>query len=235
MEYHNALDFISTVRAAFANEPWVFDAFVVILSEYRKQLIDIDDLMSHMRAIFSSHEALFDQFCGFLPGQETTLEPPACSTPSAYCPSALDFVSYVKARCAATTPDVYHQFLALLAAVDRGHLAVPEMYSQICTLFETDSELLNEFKCFFQGEWAASESSELYLDNVSDDNEDDIEDEGTPSITSSPSLSVESLTGVHTPADSGSPLPRSLNLKGLSMTTYEPREPDVSVTGQWNL
>lgn len=83
--------------------------------------------MSHMRAIFSSHEALFDQFCGFLPGQETTLEPPACSTPSAYCPSALDFVSYVKARCAATTPDVYHQFLALLAAVDRGHLAVPEV------------------------------------------------------------------------------------------------------------
>lgn len=83
--------------------------------------------MSHMRAIFSSHESLFDQFCGFLPGQETTLESPACSAPSAYCPSALDFVSYVKARCAATTPDVYHRFLALITAVDRGQLSVPEV------------------------------------------------------------------------------------------------------------
>lgn len=234
MEYHNALDFISTVRTAFANEPWVFDAFVVILSEYRKQLIDIDDLMSHMRAIFSSHESLFDQFCGFLPGQETTLGSPACSAPSAYCPSALDFVSYVKARCAATTPDVYHRFLALITAVDRGQLAVPEMYSQICILFEEDSELLSEFKCFFQGEWASDEPSELYS-SVYEDAEDDIEDEGTPSITSSPSLSVESFTGVETPADSGSPLPRSLNLKGLSMTTYESREHDISIAGQWNL
>lgn len=235
MEYHNALDFISTVRVAFVNEPWVFDAFVVILSEYRKQLIDIDDLMSHMRAIFSSHESLFDQFCGFLPGQETTLEHSACSAPSAYCPSALDFVSYVKARCAATTPDVYHRFLALITAVDRGQLAVPEMYSQICTLFEKDSELLSEFKCFFQGEWASDESSELYSDNVSEDAESDIEGEATPSITSSPSLSVESFAGVQTPADSGSPLPRSLNLKGLSMSTYEPREHDLSIAGQWNL
>jgi len=234
MEYHNALDFISTVRAAFANEPWVFDAFVVILSEYRKQLIDINDLMSHMRAIFSSHESLFDQFCGFLPGQETALGSPACSAPSAYCPSALDFVSYVKARCAATTPDVYHRFLALITAVDRGQLAVPEMYSQICTLFEEDSELLSEFKCFFQGEWASDEPSELYS-NMYEDAEDDIEDDGTPSITSSPSLSVESFTGVETPADSGSPLPRSLNLKSLSMTTYEPREHDLSIAGQWNL
>jgi len=234
MEYHNALDFISTVRAAFVNEPWVFDAFVVILSEYRKQLIDIDDLMSHMRAVFSSHEPLFDQFCGFLPGQATTLESPACSAPSAYCPSALDFVSYVKARCAATTPDVYHRFLALITAVDGGQLSVPEMYSQICTLFEEDSELLSEFKCFFQGEWASDESSELYR-NMYEDAEDDIDDESTPSITSSPSLSVESLAGVETPADSGSPLPRSLNLKGLSMTAYEPREHDLSIAGQWNL
>jgi hypothetical protein len=37
MQYDLVLDFISTVRHAFVNEPWVFDAFVVVLAEYRKQ------------------------------------------------------------------------------------------------------------------------------------------------------------------------------------------------------
>lgn len=80
--------------------------------------IDIDDLMTHMRAIFSSHEDLFDQFCSFLPEQE---QEQSC------CPSALDFVSFVKARCVSTRPEMYHGFLALLTEVDRGQLAVPEV------------------------------------------------------------------------------------------------------------
>jgi hypothetical protein len=75
--------------------------------------IDIDDLMTHMRAIFSSHEDLFDLFCRFLPEQEQTC-----------CPSALDFVSYVKAR---SDSAVYTAFLALLNTVERGEIDVPEV------------------------------------------------------------------------------------------------------------
>jgi len=222
MDYQTALDFTSTVRNAFANEPWVFDAFLVVLSEYRKQAIDLDDLMLHMRAIFQSHESLFDQFCCFLPGQETALDQPLPS--ASYCPSALDFVSYVKARCTEATPDVYHRFLELLSSVDRGQLAVPEMYAQTCTLFRKDSELLNEFECFFQGEWAAD--LEPYLDNV---DEDELEEENMPSITSSPSPSVESFAGTQTPIDSGSPLPRSINLKNSSTGGYEYHSQGISV------
>ncbi|KAL5639730.1 hypothetical protein ACGC1H_006349 [Rhizoctonia solani] len=208
MQYDNALDFIATVRHAFAAEPWVFDAFVVVLSEYRKQQIDIDDLMTHMRAIFSSHDDLFDLFCRFLPDQEQPC-----------CPSALDFVSYVKAR---STPDVYSAFLALLNDVDRGQLAITEMYTKTCTLFRQDTELLAEFECFFRGDWATG-------DDLSD-LDDEMDAEGLASVQSSPSPSVESFTGVQTPKDSGSPLPRSLNLKSLSL---EP-QPELSVAGEWN-
>lgn len=209
MQYDNALDFITTVRHAFATEPWVFDAFVVVLSEYRKQQIDIDDLMTHMRAIFSSHDDLFDLFCRFLPDEEQ-----AC------CPSALDFVSYVKAR---SNTDVYSAFLALLNDVDRGQLAVPEMYTKTCALFRSDSELLSEFECFFRGEWAAT-------DDLSD-LDDEMDAEGLASVQSSPSPSVESFTGAVTPKDSGSPLPRTLNLKSLSL---EPQPEQLSVAGEWN-
>ncbi|CAE6442209.1 hypothetical protein RSOLAG22IIIB_08033 [Rhizoctonia solani] len=209
MQYDNALDFISTARNAFATEPWVFDAFVVVLSEYRKQQIDIDDLMTHMRAIFSSHDDLFDQFCRFLPDQEQP-----CS------PQALDFVSYVKAR---STPLIYSAFLALLNDVDRGQLAVPEMYTKTCALFKQDTELLSEFECFFRGEWAAG-------DDLSDF-DDEMDAEGLASVQSSPSPSVESFTGVQTPKDSGSPLPRTLNLKSLSL---EPQPEQLSVAGEWN-
>ncbi|KAG8753196.1 hypothetical protein FRC11_007617 [Ceratobasidium sp. 423] len=205
MQYDNALDFIATVRHAFAAEPWVFDAFVVVLDEYRKQQIDIDDLMTHMRAIFSSHEDLFDQFCRFLPDQDASC-----------CPSALDFVSYVKAR---SNPDVYTAFLALLNQVDRGQLPVPEMYTKTCTLFRQDSELLAEFECFFRGEWTGDDLSDLD------------EDEGLASVQSSPSPSVESFAGVQTPKDSGSPLPCTLNLKTLSL---EPQSEPISVAGEWN-
>ncbi|CAE6396629.1 unnamed protein product [Rhizoctonia solani] len=210
MQYDNALDFIATARNAFAQEPWVFDAFVVVLSEYRKQQIDIDDLMTHMRAIFSSHEDLFDQFCRFLPDQEQS-----CS------PLALDFVSYVKAR---SQPAVYTAFLALLNEVDRGQLAVPEMYTKTCALFQQDTELLNEFECFFRGDWATTG------DDLSD-SDDDMDAEGLASVQSSPSPSVESFTGVQTPKDSGSPLPRTLNLKTLSL---EPQPEQLSVAGEWN-
>lgn len=206
MQYDSALDFIATVRHAFASEPWVYDAFVVVLSEYRKQQIDIDDLMTHMRAIFSSHEDLFDQFCRFLPDQEESC-----------CPSALDFVSYVKAR---SKPDVYTAFLALLNEVDRGQLAVPEMYTKTCALFQEDSELLAEFECFFRGEWVPSGDDLSDLDEY---------EEGLASVQSSPSPSVESFAGVQTPKDSGSPLPRTLNLKTLSL---EPQP--LSVAGEWN-
>ncbi|CAE7213302.1 unnamed protein product [Rhizoctonia solani] len=207
MQYDNALDFIATVRHAFATEPWVFDAFVVVLDEYRNQQIDMDDLMTHMRAIFSSHDDLFDQFCCFLPDQPC-------------CPSALDFVSYVKAR---SKPDVYSAFLALLNDVDRGQLAVPEMYTKTCVLFHQDSELLSEFECFFRGEWSSG-------DDLSD-LDDEMDTEGLASVQSSPSPSVESFTGVQTPKDSGSPLPRTLNLKNLSL---EPQPEPLSVAGEWN-
>ncbi|EUC61330.1 paired amphipathic helix protein SIN3 [Rhizoctonia solani AG-3 Rhs1AP] len=208
MQYDNALDFIATVRHAFAAEPWVFDAFVVVLSEYRKQQIDIDDLMTHMRAIFSSHDDLFDLFCRFLPNQEQPC-----------CPSALDFVSYVKAR---SSSDVYSAFLGLLNDVDRGQLAVTEMYSKTCALFRQDTQLLAEFECFFRGDWATG-------DDLSD-LDDEMDAEGLASVQSSPSPSVESFNGVQTPKDSGSPLPRSLNLKSLSL---EP-QPELSVAGEWN-
>ncbi|KAB5590364.1 hypothetical protein CTheo_6195 [Ceratobasidium theobromae] len=215
MQYDLVLDFISTVRHAFASEPWVFDAFVVVLAEYRKQQIDIDDLMTHMRAIFSSHEDLFDQFCRFLPVQDH---------PS---PSALDFVSFVKARCLSTRPEIYHGFLALLTEVDRGQLAVPEMYTKTCALFQQDPELLSEFECFFRGEWS---------DDFSDlgDSCEEADAEASASVQSSPSPSVESFAGVQTPVDSGSPLPHTLNLKNLSVTSYESRPQGVSVAGEWN-
>lgn len=222
MQYDHIIDFIATVRQAFVSEPWVYDAFVVVLAEYRKQQIDIDDLMTHMRAIFSSHEDLFDQFCGFLPEQEQSAE---C------CPSALDFVSFVKARCVSTRPEMYHGFLALLTEVDRGQMSVPEMYTKTCALFQEDSELLNEFECFFRGEWAADDFSDL------DDVCEDVDNEGLASVPSSPSPSVESLAGVQTPVDHGSPLPRSLNLKSLSVGSvgsYESRSQGVSVAGVWS-
>jgi hypothetical protein len=135
--------------------------------------------MTHMRAIFSEHEDLFDQFCSFLPEQEQS----ACPEPSTvYCSSALDFVSFVKARCMSARPEMYHGFLALLTEVDRGQLSVPEvrnklrlhqyayrihkmlksrlqMHAKTCALFQEDSELLNEFECFFRGEWASDEFS----------------------------------------------------------------------------
>lgn len=217
MQYDLVLDFISTVRHAFLNEPWVYDAFVVVLSEYRKQQIDVDDLLTHMRAIFSSHEDLFDQFCGFLPEQPTE----EC------CPSALDFVSFVKARCISTRPEVYHGFLAVLAEVDRGQLAAPEMYTKTCALFKEDSELLNEFECFFRGEW----TPDYFSDS---DVCEDVDNEGLASVPSSPSPSVESLAGVQTPVDHGSPLPRSLNLKNLSVGSYDSRSQGISVAGEWN-
>ncbi|CAE6351642.1 Paired amphipathic helix protein Sin3-like 3 OS=Arabidopsis thaliana GN=SNL3 PE=1 SV=3 [Rhizoctonia solani AG-1 IB] len=210
MQYDNALDFIATVRHTFTNEPWVFDAFVVVLSEYRKQQIDIDDLMTHMRAIFSSHEDLFDLFCRFLPEQEQTC-----------CPSALDFVSYVKAR---SDSAVYTAFLALLNTVERGEIDVPEMYTKTCALFQHDSELLSEFECFFRGEWTG----------MGDDFSDLDEELDSSSVQSSPSPSVESFTGVQTPKDSGSPLPRTLNLKSLSLESQPQSQPQVSLAGEWN-
>ncbi|QRV98903.1 paired amphipathic helix protein SIN3 [Ceratobasidium sp. AG-Ba] len=232
MDYQTALDFTSTVRTAFVNEPWVFDAFLVVLSEYRKQAIDMDDLMLHMRAIFQSHEALFDEFCSFLPREEEAApeQPMACAS---CCPSALEFVSYVKARCADPSSDVYDRFLALISSVDRGQLAVPEMYSQICTLFRGDAELLAEFESFFQGEWASDEHMEPYLDNV--DESDELDEDALPSITSSPSPSVESFAGTQTPIDSGSPLmSRSMNLKNSSGNGYDYQLQGILVAGEWN-
>ncbi|KAG8682877.1 hypothetical protein FRC09_016463 [Ceratobasidium sp. 395] len=234
MDYQTALDFTTAVRSAFVNEPWVFDAFLVILAEYRKQAIDMDDLMLHMRAIFQSHEALFNEFCSFLPQEEAAPEQTPTSLPSAsYCPSALEFVSFVKARCAESSPDVYNSFLALISSVDRGELAVLEMYSQICTLFRGDAELLSEFESFFQGEWASDEPMEPYLDNV--DEADELDEESMPSITSSPSPSVESFAGTQTPIDLGSPLmSRSMNLKHSSGNGYEYQLQGISVAGEWN-
>ncbi|KAF8717488.1 histone deacetylation, partial [Rhizoctonia solani] len=211
MQYDNALDFISTVRHTFTNEPWVYDAFVVVLSEYRKQQIDIDDLMTHMRAIFSSHDDLFDHFCSFLPDQD---QQPCC-------PSALDFVSYVKSRSA---PHLYSAFLSLLNEVERGEVAVSEMYTKTCALFQHDSELMFEFESFFRGEWSS----------VGDDLSDLDEELDSSSVQSSPSPSVESFTGVQTPKDSGSPLPRTLNLKALSIDSQPQSQPQVSLAGEWS-
>ncbi|KAF8752193.1 hypothetical protein RHS01_07887 [Rhizoctonia solani] len=185
MQYDNALDFISTVRHTFTNEPWVYDAFVVVLSEYRKQ--------------------------HFLPDQD---QQPCC-------PSALDFVSYVKSRSA---PHLYSAFLSLLNEVERGEVAVSEMYTKTCALFQHDSELMSEFESFFRGEWSS----------VGDDLSDLDEELDSSSVQSSPSPSVESFTGVQTPKDSGSPLPRTLNLKALSIDSQPQSQPQVSLAGEWS-
>jgi histone deacetylase complex regulatory component SIN3 len=67
MEFDHAINYVTTIKKRFANEPETYKKFLEILHTYQKEQRGIKEVLEEVSALFSEHPDLLKEFTFFLP------------------------------------------------------------------------------------------------------------------------------------------------------------------------
>ena len=67
MEFDHAINYVTTIKKRFANEPETYKKFLEILHTYQKEQRGIKDVLEEVSVLFSEHPDLLKEFTFFLP------------------------------------------------------------------------------------------------------------------------------------------------------------------------
>lgn len=67
MEFDHAINYVTTIKKRFANEPETYKKFLEILHTYQKEQRGIKEVLDEVSALFSEHPDLLKEFTYFLP------------------------------------------------------------------------------------------------------------------------------------------------------------------------
>jgi len=67
MEFDHAINYVTTIKKRFANEPETYKKFLEILHSYQKEQRGIKEVLENVSVLFSEHPDLLKEFTFFLP------------------------------------------------------------------------------------------------------------------------------------------------------------------------
>ena len=67
LEFDHAINYVTTIKKRFANEPETYKKFLEILHTYQKEQRGINEVLDEVTVLFSEHPDLLKQFTYFLP------------------------------------------------------------------------------------------------------------------------------------------------------------------------
>ena len=67
MEFDHAINYVTTIKKRFANEPETYKKFLEILHTYQKEQRGIKEVLEEVSVLFSDHSDLLKEFTYFLP------------------------------------------------------------------------------------------------------------------------------------------------------------------------
>ncbi|CAK9141406.1 unnamed protein product [Ilex paraguariensis] len=138
-------EFLDLVRDEFGYNSQEYFEFYQLIQNHVEQRIDIMQVISRVKVLFSEHQELLVAFNTFLPIGYHILVRQNTSDPESFIEAALNFVNKVKTR---TLPDRrrYYSFLNIIKGFRTNFI---EAYQEICAFFHDMPDLLDEFHYFF--------------------------------------------------------------------------------------
>jgi len=67
MEFDHAINYVTTIKKRFANEPYTYKKFLEILHTYQKEQRGIKEVLDEVSTLFADHPDLLKEFTYFLP------------------------------------------------------------------------------------------------------------------------------------------------------------------------
>ncbi|GMH49596.1 hypothetical protein TL16_g00562, partial [Triparma laevis f. inornata] len=67
VEFDHAINYVTTIKKRFANEPETYKAFLEILHTYQKEQRGIKEVLDEVSNLFADHPDLLKEFTYFLP------------------------------------------------------------------------------------------------------------------------------------------------------------------------
>ncbi|KAE8689306.1 Paired amphipathic helix protein Sin3-like 2 [Hibiscus syriacus] len=153
---NDALTYLKEVKEMFQDQKEKYDMFLEVMKDFKAQRTDTVGVIARVKELFRGHNNLIYGFNTFLPkGYEITLdEEEALPKKTVEFDEAISFVNKIKKRFQ-HDEHVYKSFLDILNMYRKEHKDINEVYSEVASLFEDHSDLLEEFTRFLPDSSAA--------------------------------------------------------------------------------
>ncbi|KAK3830022.1 MAG: hypothetical protein J3R72DRAFT_260009 [Linnemannia gamsii] len=171
--YKNAVDYVSSVKKAYENNPQVYKDFMTVLESYNSLIIPAEELVRTVMTLFQDQPDLLLGFKEFIPETQEVLNhlvPPMMysdykspvaqiSAPAAVAPpEAADFLSLIKER-SQLEPDMYQHLITLLRNFKKDS-SYANLYFYVSIILRYHPHLLQRFHKFLPAVIADCEVTE---------------------------------------------------------------------------
>lgn len=155
-QVQDGLRYLEKVRNHFANKPEVYHNFLDVLKDFKSKTLDTHGVIKRVKELFKGEDELILSFNQFLPvGYKIKVKP----KPPKVIESdpATAFAAKIK-HLLKDDPEIYDEFMEVSRG-NRSKQAAEELYQRVQKIFESQPELLKEFKSFLPEKIGASTSS----------------------------------------------------------------------------
>ncbi|EOA22967.1 hypothetical protein CARUB_v10003707mg [Capsella rubella] len=160
----DALTYLKEVKEMFQDQRDKYDMFLEVMKDFKAQRTDTSGVIARVKELFKGHNNLIFGFNTFLPkGFEITLDEEEEEAPpkkTVEFEEAISFVNKIKKRFQ-HDEFVYKSFLDILNMYRKDNKDITEVYSEVSTLFEDHSDLLEEFTRFLPDSLAPHTAAQL--------------------------------------------------------------------------
>ncbi|KAG0271221.1 hypothetical protein BGZ95_000984, partial [Linnemannia exigua] len=171
--YKNAVDYVSSVKKAYENNPQVYKDFMTVLESYNSLIIPAEELVRTVMTLFQDQPDLLLGFKEFIPETQEVLNhlvPPMMYSdykapvaqipaPAAVAPpEAADFLSLIKER-SQQEPDMYQHLITLLRNFKKDS-SYANLYFYVSIILRYHPHLLQRFHKFLPAVIADCEVTE---------------------------------------------------------------------------
>ncbi|KAF9549063.1 Paired amphipathic helix protein Sin3b [Mortierella hygrophila] len=172
--YKSAVDYVSSVKKAYENNPQVYKDFMTVLESYNSLIIPAEELVRTVMSLFQDQPDLLLGFKEFIPETQEVLNhlvPPMMYSdykapvvaqlpaPTAVAPpEAADFLSLIKER-SQQEPDMYQHLITLLRNFKKDS-SYSNLYFYVSIILRYHPHLLQRFHKFLPAVIADCEVTE---------------------------------------------------------------------------
>jgi len=143
-QVQDGLRYLEKVRNHFAHKPEVYHNFLDVLKDFKSKTLDTHGVIKRVKELFKGENELILSFNQFLPvGYK--IKVPKTPKPIESDPAAT-YAAKIK-HWLKDDPEIYDEFLDILQG-NRSKQAADEVYQRVQKIFESQPELLKEFKSF---------------------------------------------------------------------------------------
>ncbi|KAJ6229572.1 sin3b-related [Anaeramoeba flamelloides] len=153
-----ALNYLDEVKSRYSKNPKVYDTFILLMSDFKCNLINTGEVLIKIRDLFRGEADLIEKFKNFLPQKPKSIEN-----------VAVNYVYKIKERFT-TNSKIYRTFVSKLHSYQHGQLSLDQICENVSKLFDGHDDLIQGFIVFLPNPNSYEFSNGILHKKTNDDN-----------------------------------------------------------------